>query len=223
MNSSVGAVEQRRRAPPASRWWRSRARRRTRRARGSRSSASANWPSCSRSSSSLPCSRATSNSERAYTLSELVHQLLCASGGQAGEVQFAQRLLDQPALVGVVERLARDLLGGHDRQVGDLAADVVERALGRGLDVALGASWPLRRGSPGRARGPRARATRRSGARAGRSPRTAPGLLQALAVFGEDLVGLAAQSGRRRRSRLRSSSRARRALRRCAGTPTCAG
>ena len=50
-----------------------------------------------------------------------------------------ERLLDQALLVGVVERLARDLLGGHDRQVGDLPADVVERALGGRLDVALGA------------------------------------------------------------------------------------
>ena len=92
---------------------RSRARRRTPPARGCSSSASANWPSCSRSSSSLPCSRATSNSERAYTSGELLHQLLAAPEEIAGEVELAQRLLDQPLLVGVVERLARDLLGRH--------------------------------------------------------------------------------------------------------------
>ena len=55
-----------------------------------------------------------------------------------GEVELAERLLDEPLLVVVVEHLARDLLGRHHRQVGDLAADVVERALARRLDVALG-------------------------------------------------------------------------------------
>ncbi len=38
----------------------------------------------------------------------------------------------------VVEHLARDLLRRHHRQVGDLTADVVERAFARRLDVALG-------------------------------------------------------------------------------------
>jgi hypothetical protein len=65
--------------------------------------------------------------------------VLCCSGGDAREVQFAERLLDEAALVGVVERLARDLLGGQHREIGDLTANVVERPLAGGLDVALGA------------------------------------------------------------------------------------
>src|SRR5258707_9567086 len=57
---------------------------------------------------------------------------------QRREVQLAQRLLDEAALVLLVERLARDLLGGEDRQVGDLVADLLDRAARLGLDVALG-------------------------------------------------------------------------------------
>src|SRR5205807_10640563 len=64
--------------------------------------------------------------------------------GDPREVELGEGLLDEPALVGRVERLASDLLRGHDRQVGDLAAEVVECALGRGLDVAFGAVLRLR-------------------------------------------------------------------------------
>src|SRR5215218_854787 len=55
--------------------------------------------------------------------------------GERGEVDLAQRLLDQAAVIAVVERLARDLLGRDDREVGYLLADLVERAAGLGLDV----------------------------------------------------------------------------------------
>src|SRR5581483_8968805 len=51
------------------------------------------------------------------------------------EVEVADRVLDQPALVGAVERLADDLLRRRERQVGDLAADRLERALRLGLDL----------------------------------------------------------------------------------------
>src|SRR5215218_1593863 len=53
--------------------------------------------------------------------------------GERGEVDLAQRLLDQAAVIAVVERLARDLLGRDDREVGYLLADLVERAAGLGL------------------------------------------------------------------------------------------
>ena len=56
-----------------------------------------------------------------------------------GEVELVERLLDKALLIVGVERLARDLLGRHHGQVGDLTADVVERAFARRLDVALGA------------------------------------------------------------------------------------
>ena len=55
---------------------------------------------------------------------------------ELGEVDLRQRLLDQAAVVLLVERLARDLLGGGDRQVRDLLAELVERAAGLVLDVA---------------------------------------------------------------------------------------
>src|SRR5262249_33507331 len=57
--------------------------------------------------------------------------------GEVREIEFAQRLLDQLALVLLVERLASDLLGGHARQVGALLADVVERPLRSRFDFAL--------------------------------------------------------------------------------------
>ena len=55
---------------------------------------------------------------------------------EAGET--AQRLLDQAALVIGVERLAGHLLGREDGQVGDLLADLLQRAPGLGFDVAFG-------------------------------------------------------------------------------------
>ena len=56
--------------------------------------------------------------------------------GERREVDLGERLLDQPLVVGVVERLAGDLLGREHGQVGDLLADLLERALRLGLDVA---------------------------------------------------------------------------------------
>src|SRR3954467_14632300 len=60
------------------------------------------------------------------------------------EVQLAERFLDEATLVVLVERLARDLLGREDRQVGDLVADLLDRAPRLGLDVALGLLEHLR-------------------------------------------------------------------------------
>src|SRR5680860_1206277 len=56
---------------------------------------------------------------------------------EAGEVDLAQRLLDQAALVVGGQRLAGDLLGRQHGQVGDLLADLLQRAPRLGLDVAL--------------------------------------------------------------------------------------
>ena len=63
--------------------------------------------------------------------------------GQGGEVDLAERLLHEAALVVLGQRLARDLLGGRDRQVGDLAADLLERAPRLRLDVAAGGGQQL--------------------------------------------------------------------------------
>ena len=77
-------------------------------------------------------------------LGELLHQLLRRSRTEIAEKSSsASASSTSRRWSASVERLARDLLGGHDRQVGDLLADVVERALGRGLDVALGALGSL--------------------------------------------------------------------------------
>ena len=58
--------------------------------------------------------------------SDVVEQALLPLGGrsrQRREVHLRQRLLDQAAMVVLVERLPRHLLGGRHRQVGDLLAD----------------------------------------------------------------------------------------------------
>ena len=61
--------------------------------------------------------------------------------GESREVDLAQRLLDEAALVLLVERLAGDLLGRQHGEVGDLLADL----------LAASAASPLRcRGSPRR-------------------------------------------------------------------------
>src|SRR3954453_8233319 len=54
------------------------------------------------------------------------------------EVQLAERFLDEATLVVLVERLARDLLGREHGQVGDLVADLLDRAPRLGVDVAPG-------------------------------------------------------------------------------------
>src|SRR4051794_2516219 len=59
-----------------------------------------------------------------------------AALGQGREVELAERFLDQAPVVVVVERLARHLLRRGDRQVGDLLADLVDRAARLLLDVA---------------------------------------------------------------------------------------
>ena len=126
------------------------------------------------------------------------------------------------AVVLVVERLARDLLGGEHREVGDLLADLLERAAGLLLDVAArllpsaprAACWPPPSSRPASARPPCARATTMSSAcsRASRS-RARYSL--------EQLVGLLRACARRRRSTPRSPCGACRAPLRCAGTRAC--
>src|SRR5262249_23073230 len=54
---------------------------------------------------------------------------------ERGEVEVADRVLDQPPVIGVVEHLARDLRGRLERQLGDLVADLLESALRLGLDL----------------------------------------------------------------------------------------
>ena len=63
---------------------------------------------------------------------------LALASTEDAEVEVAQGLLDEALLVGLGQRLARDLLGREHRQVGDLAADLVDRPAGLGLDVAAG-------------------------------------------------------------------------------------
>src|SRR6478735_5886091 len=58
------------------------------------------------------------------------------------EVELADRLVDQPAVVGVGERLPGHLRRGDQRQVGDLRADLLERAARLGLDLAVGLLHP---------------------------------------------------------------------------------
>ena len=86
-----------------------------------------------------PCPCATSNSASAYTRAissiGLVPLLRGPVAGQGREVDLGQRLLDQPLVVVVVERLAGHLLGREHGQVGDLLADLLQRAPRLGLDV----------------------------------------------------------------------------------------
>src|SRR5438445_251211 len=61
-----------------------------------------------------------------------------AVAGQRGEVELSERLLHEPALIGVVEHLPGHLLGREHGQVGDLVADLLDRAPRLGLDVPAG-------------------------------------------------------------------------------------
>ena len=54
---------------------------------------------------------------------------------EGGEVEALDRLVDQAALIGGVEHLADDALGRLEREVGDLAADLVDRARRLGVDL----------------------------------------------------------------------------------------
>ena len=69
-------------------------------------------------------------------LGDLFHGLVPVLPAERAEVELAEGLLDQALLVVLVERLAGHLLGGEDRQVGDLGADLLDRAARLGLDVA---------------------------------------------------------------------------------------
>jgi len=66
-------------------------------------------------------------------LGDLLHLVPATSIlGQDREVDLLERLLDQAALVVLVERLAGDLLGGEHGERRDLLADLVERPAGLG-------------------------------------------------------------------------------------------
>ncbi len=56
---------------------------------------------------------------------------------QCGEVELGDRLVDEPALILCVEHLAGDAGRGLEREIGDLGANQVERALRLGVDLAL--------------------------------------------------------------------------------------
>ena len=112
---------------------------------GCRCSASANSPSCSldRVEQSLLLGDLEQRA-RVY-LGDLFHASMatCSLGpssrsASAREVELGERLLDQAPLVVARQRLAGHLLGRQHRQVGDLAADLLDRAAGLGLDVAPG-------------------------------------------------------------------------------------
>src|SRR5206468_1791004 len=68
---------------------------------------------------------------------------------ERGEVELGQRLVDEPALVVLGERLARDLLGRGDRQAGHLRADLLDRPAGLLLDVAARLLHELLAPAPG--------------------------------------------------------------------------
>src|SRR5690606_10712211 len=57
---------------------------------------------------------------------------------EAREVELAEGLLDEAALVVLAERLPRHLLRRLDGEVGDLLADLLDRAAGLHLDVTAG-------------------------------------------------------------------------------------
>ena len=72
-------------------------------------------------------------------LGDLLHGLAASlPAGERREVELGQRLVDESALVLLRQRAARHLLGGGDGEVGDLTADLGDRAPGLGLDVAAG-------------------------------------------------------------------------------------
>ena len=121
--------------------------------------ASANASSCSWTSSRLVGLLRRPEQRVGIYAGDLLHQpLRDSASGERREVDLGERLLDQPLLVGVVERLAGHLLGREHGQVGDLLADLLERAPRLGLDVACARrrpaprAWPCPRRSPRRPR-----------------------------------------------------------------------
>src|SRR5215218_3709904 len=54
--------------------------------------------------------------------------LVAALPAELAEVELAERLFDEAPLVVGIERLAGHLLGGQDREVCDLGADLLDRA-----------------------------------------------------------------------------------------------
>ena len=130
--------------------WRSRARRRTAAGRGCsrarrRTARAARGPRRACPAPGRPRTASARRPGRSLPW-RLVPALRAAQGR---EVQLGQRLVDEALLVVGGERLRRDLLGRLDRQVGDLVADVLDRAPGLGLDVACASARAAPRASGG--------------------------------------------------------------------------
>ncbi len=189
----VGALEQPARAPPASPWWRSRARRRTRPARGARSAHRRTEPSCSRSSSSLPCSQCHLEQRAGVYLGELLHQFCAASeampeksislsaSSTSRRWSASLRVLRVTFSVARIVRSATSLRMSSSARL--VAASMSRSAL----------SWQPRPASPGRCS--LASCSCDFGGLASALDdlvRLRAGLLQPLAVLGEDLIGFRA-------------------------------
>src|SRR5829696_1264259 len=71
--------------------------------------------------------------ERARTCG--ARQPLVPATLQHGEVEVADRLVDEAAVIRLVEHLPGDPGGGDDGELGDLRAQLLERAAGLGLDL----------------------------------------------------------------------------------------
>ena len=154
---------------------------------------------------------------------DLFHVRLALLAREGREVQLGHGLLDQAALVLGRQRLPGHLLGGQDREVGDLGADLLDRATGLRLDVLarlleqLLAALPALDDQVGL--GLLARLARAGDDLVGLLARRG----QALAVLGQQLVRLLARALGGVDRRPRSPSGAGRAPPRCAGTPPSRG
>src|SRR6266566_4694001 len=111
--------------------------RRSPRSSGTWRCASTKSPSSSRTGSSLPASLAASKRARAYMRWATAISPFSVVSLQHAEVELADRLVDQAALVLVVQRTPRHLLGGEQAELGDLGPDRLERSPRLGFDLAL--------------------------------------------------------------------------------------
>ena len=177
---SCGRCRRRRRAPcrgpPSSPRWRSRARRRRPPDRGSRRARRRTRRPARARRRACPLLRGLEE-RAAVDLGDLLHELVPApsvgeaprSRGRASASSTRRRWSSS------VERLARDLLGGEHRQVGDLVADLLDRAPRLGLDVAAGLLHQLLALDAGPLERLLLRLSRRPCARGRRSPRPGAG------------------------------------------------
>ena len=140
------------------------------------------------------------------------------------EVDLGQRLFDQPALLGLVERAADDLLGGEQRQVGDLVLDLLDRLARLGLDRLLAPAAMSR----SRCAAASSRIWRSSSAPVRARPLDdlaglAPRLRELLLVLVEQRLRLVARRARRPRGSRARWCGASRSSRRAGRTRTAAG